>query len=72
MPEEKREPFSVVNARGQKYYLHSRLIELRSHHLQQIYFFVKTQKEGVMYEIPKGFEVVENTRTGLPCLRRKK
>lgn len=64
--------FSYTNKKGQTYYLYTTTVELRGGNRQQtIYYFSKQQKQGVLDEIPQGFEVVENTRTGLPVLRRK-
>ena len=48
------------NSRGQKYYLHSR---------GKLFFFSKKPEEGI--DLPFGFNVVENERTGLPMLKRK-
>jgi len=47
------------NSRGQKYYLHKR---------GKLFFFSK--KQGEETDLPKGFEVVENHRTGLPMLKK--
>ena len=52
--------FDYDNSRGQKYYLHSR---------GKLFFFSK-KKEGNI-DMPEGFTVVENQRTGLPMLKRK-
>jgi len=49
------------NSRGQSYFLHQR---------EKLFFFSKSWENGI--ELPKGFEVVENHRTGLPMLKRKK
>ena len=38
--------------------------------VQTIYFFAKTQREGLLPEIPVGFEIVESTKTGLPVLKK--
>ena len=48
------------NSRGQKYYLHQK---------GRLFFFSKKSQEGV--DMPEGFTVVENQRTGLPMLKRK-
>lgn len=55
---------------GEEYYLHSREVTLRGGRKQVIYFFARTEKEGVMDTLPEGMEVMENSRTGLPMLRR--
>ena len=63
--------YEHTNKRGIKYYLHSKQVTLRgSGKLQTIYFFSKTPGEGAMDNLPEGFTVVENERTGLPTLKR--
>ena len=57
---------------GETYYLHSREVTLRGGRNQVIYFFGRQEKEGVMDELPAGYEVMENSRTGLPMLRKAK
>ena len=48
------------NSRGIKYYLHCR---------GKLFYFSKDANEGI--DLPEGFAVVENQRTGLPMLKRK-
>lgn len=62
--------FSTTNQRGRIYYLHAKVVELRNHRQQRIYFFAPEIQDGALESIPDGFEVVENKRTGLPVLRR--
>ena len=63
--------FSVVSQKsGKTYYLHSRDVTLRGGREQTIYFFAQTEKEGVMDELPAGYQVSENPRTGLPLLKK--
>lgn len=62
--------YSVINSKGQSYYLHGRLVTLKGGLKRKIYFFAKTQKDGVLNELPEGFEVIENKKTGLPFLKR--
>jgi len=57
---------------GQTYYLHSREVTLRGGRLQTIYFFAREVKDGAMDDLPAGYEVMENERTGLPMLRKAK
>jgi hypothetical protein len=61
--------FSVKNKKGDTFYLHSKNVELANNHERTIYFFAKEQKEGVMNEVPSGWEVFE-TDNGLPVLRK--
>lgn len=62
--------FSHVNSRGQTYYLHSREVTLKGGRQQRIYFFAREVKDGAIDEMPDGYIVVENTRTGLPILKK--
>ena len=64
--------YSTTNTRHETYFLHARDIELRNHHAQRIYFFAKSERPGAIDALPDGYEVVENSRTGLPVLRRVK
>jgi len=52
--------YEHTNSRGVKYYLHQR---------GKLFFFSKKSEEGI--DMPPGFDVVENQRTGLPMLKRK-
>lgn len=54
------------------YTLHVREVELKGGHKQAIYFFSKRRPlSGVPVELPEGYEVVTNKRTGLPYLKKK-
>ncbi|MCX6806486.1 MAG: hypothetical protein WCP56_03325 [Candidatus Saccharibacteria bacterium] len=62
--------YTHVNSKGQTYYLHSREVTLKGGRLQRIYFFAKEVKPDAIDELPEGYIVVENTRTGLPILKK--
>ena len=62
--------YSTINQRGRKYFLHAKVVELRNHRQQRIYYFAPEIQDGALESVPEGFEVVENERTGLPVLRR--
>lgn len=62
--------YSVTNSKGQTYYLHGRMVTLRGGRKQQIYFFAREEKDGAMDEMPEGYMVTENKRTGLPMLKK--
>jgi len=65
--------YSMINSRGQTYYLHGKDVVLKNGREQRIYFFAKQPKdEGVLDTIPEGMEITENKQTGLPVLRRIK
>ncbi len=57
---------------GDTYYLHSKDVTLRGGRKQTIYYFGKTEKEGTLDDLPDGYTVIENSRTGLPMLKKKK
>ncbi|MEX2228019.1 MAG: hypothetical protein WEB13_00125 [Dehalococcoidia bacterium] len=63
--------FVTRNSKGQTYYLHSKEVTLRGGRQQRIYYFAKAEKPGEGLEaLPIGFQVSENTRTGLPMLKK--
>ncbi len=55
---------------GETYYLHSKEVTLRGGRRQMIYFFARTEKEGALDDLPAGMVVMENSRTGLPMLKK--
>jgi hypothetical protein len=52
--------FEKINSKGQKYYLHSK---------GKLMFFSKIPEGSI--DLPEGMDVVENTRTGLPMVKKK-
>ena len=65
-------PFSHQNSKGQTYFLRSEAVTLRNGRTQTIFFFAREPKKGQPVEtIPSGFQVEENTRTGLPFLKKQ-
>lgn len=52
---------------GTEYFLHSRPA---ANGKTLIYFFAKTEKEGVQDKMPDGYEISENPLTGLPILKK--
>jgi len=62
--------FSVKSKKsGTEYFLHGRDA---ANGKTKLYFFAKQAKEGAMDELPEGYEVSENSATGLPILKKKK
>jgi len=58
------------NKKGQVYYLHSKTVKLKSTgKMQTIYYFSKDGKGSI--DLPPGYKVVENPKTGLPFLKKK-
>jgi hypothetical protein len=56
---------------GKLYFLHSKEVVLRGDRKQRIFYFSGTQGKEALNELPTGYEVMENERTGLPMLRKK-
>ena len=57
---------------GKTYYLHTKEVELAAGRKQRIYYFAGIAGENSIDALPAGYEVMENERTGLPMLRKKK
>ncbi len=55
---------------GQTYYLHSKEVTLRGGRKQTIYFFARDVRDGAVDSLPAGYMVMENSRTGLPMLKK--
>lgn len=55
---------------GETYYLHNKVVTLRGGRQQTIYFFARDVRDGSLDAVPDGYMVVENSRTGLPMLKR--
>ncbi|MBD3231403.1 hypothetical protein GF322_01950 [Candidatus Dependentiae bacterium] len=65
--------FSVKSKKsGKTYFLHTKEVKLKGDRKQKIYYFAGEAGSNVLNAIPAGYEVVENKRTGLPMLRKKK
>lgn len=64
--------YSHTNSKGQSYYLHSKDVTLRGGRRQTIYYFAKQVKPGALDDLPGGYMVIENKRTGLPMLKKQK
>jgi len=63
--------FSYKNSKGVTYYLHFKDVTLRGGKQQRIYFFARDVRDGALDEVPKGKEVMETKRTGMPVLKNK-
>ena len=65
--------FSVISKKsGKTYYLHSKEVVLAGGRKQNIFYFAGAAAENSLNALPAGYEVMENERTGLPMLRKKK
>jgi YHS domain-containing protein len=57
---------------GKMYYLHTKEVQLTAGRKQRIYYFAGETGKDAIDALPAGYEVMENERTGLPMLRKKK
>jgi hypothetical protein len=65
--------FSVQSQKsGKTYHLHHRLQKLKGGQEVTLYYFAGEVSEGALDALPEGYEVCENTKTGLPLLRKKR
>ena len=65
--------FSVKSKKsGKMYHLHTKEVTLAGNRKQNIYYFAGDVGKGSLNALPAGYEVMENERTGLPMLRKKK
>lgn len=65
--------YSVTSKKsGKTYYLHSKDVTLAGGRQQKIYYFAGEAGANSLNALPAGYEVLENERTGLPMLRKKK
>jgi len=60
--------FSHKNSKGTTYYLHTKDVKLRGGRMQKIFFFSKDSAGSI--DMPNGYKVIENKRTGLPLLKK--
>lgn len=67
-------PYAVQSQKtGDTYYLYTKEVTLRGGRKQRIFYFSRDPKNAKgtpVEELPDGYEVMENSRTGLPMLKR--
>ena len=59
---------------GKEYYLHSKEVTLKGGRKQVIFWFSgkdKIKKNLTLDDLPAGYKVTEDPRTGLPMLKKK-
>lgn len=65
--------FTVVSKKsGKTYHLHARKQKLKGGQEVTLFYFGGEAKDGAIDALPEGYEVIENAKTGLPMLRKKK
>lgn len=57
---------------GKLYHLHTKEVVLAGKRKQRIYYFAGEAGKNSLDALPAGYEVMENKKTGLPMLRKKK
>jgi hypothetical protein len=63
--------FEVVSKKsGKTYHLHSKEVTLNGGRKQMIYYFAGDVRDNFLDGLPDGYVVTENTRTGLPMLKK--
>ena len=66
-------PFAAKSLKsGKTYFLHRRLQELKGGQKVTLYYFGGEAKEGAIDSLPEGYELSENSKTGLPLLKKKR
>lgn len=65
--------YSAISKKsGKTYFLHTKEVTLAGGRKQMIFYFAGAEGKEAINDLPKGYEVFENSRTGLPMLRKKK
>lgn len=73
LPKGETMAFSIKSEKsGKTYYLHSKEVTLAGGRKQRIYYFAGSVDDYAIDKIPEGYETMENKRTGLPMLRKKR
>lgn len=63
--------FSATSKKsGRTFYLHSKEVTLRGGRKQRIFYFAGEVKEGAIDSLPPGYALGENSKTGLPILKK--
>jgi hypothetical protein len=63
--------FLYKNTKGTNYFLHSMEVTLKnSKRRQRIYWFAPKTGKNAIDELPKGYKITQNKRTGLPVLKK--
>lgn len=57
--------YSHINSKGNKYFLHSQVMK----NGKTLYFFSKKEEKAI--DLPQGYKIIENPKTGLPLLKKK-
>ncbi len=55
---------------GRTFYLHSKEVILKGGRKQRIFYFSGNVGEGAIDALPSGYMIGENSKTGLPILKK--
>lgn len=62
--------FSIIHTKtGRVWYLHTKVVDLRSGRRQAIFYFSQDSK-GCLEALPQGYEIKWMERSGLPVLKK--
>jgi hypothetical protein len=61
--------YKYENSKGDTYYLHKKEDTGRGN-AGELYFFSKEKGNDTLDELPDGYNVIENERSGLPVLKK--
>jgi hypothetical protein len=62
--------YGFTNSKGTTYYLHGKKSTTSTGKERQLFYFSKEIKDGVLENVPAGYDVVE-MKTGLPVLKKQ-
>jgi hypothetical protein len=62
--------YTFTNKKGVKYFLHSKLVNLKGGREQTIYYFARDIRPGALEAVPAGYKVIETAKTGMPILKK--
>ncbi len=63
--------YAHTNSKGQEYFLHTKDVTLKGGRQQRIYYFARAvDAPNSLDAVPEGYMVSENSRTGLPLLKK--
>jgi hypothetical protein len=62
--------YAFTNKKGVKYFLHSKLVNLKGGREQTIYYFARDIRPGALEAVPAGYTVIETAKTGMPILKK--
>lgn len=62
--------YEYVNAKGAKYFLHSKEVELKTGYMSRVYYFAKTVNPDTAIDQVPADRVIKEAKSGLPVLAK--